>query len=67
MGSAILDLLLKWVDGPIELLPLRITELWSKDRIHLLHFCCMHIFVNYKKCLQCFDAVGWAAGRASGL
>ena len=20
-----------------------------------------------KKCLQCFDAVGWAAGRASGL
>jgi len=19
------------------------------------------------KCLQCFDAVGWAAGRASGL
>ena len=21
----------------------------------------------YKVCLQCFDAVGWAAGRASGL
>ena len=21
----------------------------------------------YRYCLQCFDAVGWAAGRASGL
>ena len=21
----------------------------------------------YTECLQCFDAVGWAAGRASGL
>ena len=21
----------------------------------------------FQKCLQCFDAVGWAAGRASGL
>jgi len=20
-----------------------------------------------KRCIQCFDAVGWAAGRASGL
>ena len=25
-----------------------------------------HIF-TYMKCLQCFDAVGWVAGRASGL
>jgi len=26
------------------------------------------IFVDiYVHCLQCFDAVGWAAGRASGL
>jgi len=24
-------------------------------------------FVLRYKCLQCFDAVGWAAGRASGL
>jgi len=23
--------------------------------------------LNTKHCLQCFDAVGWAAGRASGL
>jgi len=22
---------------------------------------------NFSACLQCFDAVGWAAGRASGL
>ena len=27
-----------------------------------------HMFVYYNtRCLQCFDAVGWAAGRASGL
>jgi len=25
------------------------------------------IFTNTKYCLHCFDAVGWAAGRASGL
>jgi len=24
-------------------------------------------FMPYTVCLQCFDAVGWAAGRASGL
>jgi len=23
--------------------------------------------LTFKLCLQCFDAVGWAAGRASGL
>ena len=32
--------------------------------------CCQAVFtvtlIN-SKCLQCFDAVGWAAGRASGL
>jgi len=26
-----------------------------------------NIQVSNRKCLQCFDAVGWAAGRASGL
>ena len=25
------------------------------------------LFVVVASCLQCFDAVGWAAGRASGL
>jgi len=24
-------------------------------------------FTNFTLCLQCFDAVGWVAGRASGL
>jgi len=28
------------------------------------HFDCTH---SSTLCLQCFDAVGWAAGRASGL
>jgi len=26
-----------------------------------------HVPIVFVKCLQCFDAVGWAAGRASGL
>ena len=26
----------------------------------------IYIFI-YADCLQCFDTVGWAAGRASGL
>ena len=25
------------------------------------------VYIEYIECLQCFDAVGWAAGRASGL
>ena len=25
------------------------------------------VFYAHWRCLQCFDAVGWAAGRASGL
>ena len=28
---------------------------------------CMSFILSYADCLQCFDAVGWAAGRASGL
>ena len=30
-------------------------------------YCCFFFFVFVRFCLQCFDAVGWAAGRASGL
>ena len=26
-----------------------------------------YYYYYYYYCLQCFDAVGWAAGRASGL
>jgi len=30
--------------------------------------CSLHAFhIMFKHCLQCFDAVGWVAGRASGL
>jgi len=32
----------------------------------LYQFVCMYVCM-YMLCLQCFDAVGWAAGRASGL
>ena len=30
---------------------------------HMLH--CLSVLLSY--CLQCFDAVGWVAGRASSL
>ena len=28
---------------------------------------CLYVIIIYRNCLQCFDAVGWVAGRASGL
>ena len=28
---------------------------------------CQYISLSLYQCLQCFDAVGWVAGRASGL
>ena len=31
------------------------------------HSYAIHAVVDQVFCLQCFDAVGWAAGRASGL
>ena len=34
------------------------------------HWCLLAMQTDYiylQVCLQCFDAVGWAAGRASGL
>jgi len=31
-------------------------------------FILLHVVIAFSAtCLQCFDAVGWAAGRASGL
>jgi len=40
----------------------------SSNYFHLIIF--MFLVVAYDRsvlCFQCFDAVGWAAGRASGL
>ena len=35
---------------------------------HLMLTLCMNMFyLIVMQCLQCFDTVGWAAGRASGL
>jgi len=33
----------------------------------LLLLLLLQVVVGGSRCLQCFDAVGWAAGRASGL
>jgi len=29
--------------------------------------CCIATYLVHLLCLQCFDAVGWVSGRASGL
>ena len=43
--------------------------LFSFNIFYLLMIVCLSVFCFYLVlwCLQCFDAVGWAAGRASGL
>ena len=40
-----------------------------RDGDHLLCTISMHLMLRHltQHGLQCFDAVGWAAGRASGL
>ena len=57
------------------------TELKTTFEMSLVHFlptshvhtlfCCITVIIsstpNLSRCLQCFDTVGWAAGRASGL
>jgi len=35
--------------------------------VHAFVSFCARAFEHAMLCLQCFDAVGWAAGRASGL
>ena len=51
--------------------PTRLTSSPSRSataalRSHALRNVC-HCDSAYRFCVQCFDAVGWAAGRASGL
>jgi len=41
-----------------------IVSLYNREFIGSDEFCFVSLFHS---CLQCFDAVGWAAGRASGL
>ena len=38
-----------------------------KLHCHVLSKCCVLLYVSILCFLQCFDTVGWAAGRASGL
>jgi len=46
-----------------RVIPFALGEiLTASDFLHIIR--CM---VYVTDCLQCFDAVGWAAGRASGL
>ena len=41
------------------------TSHWKLTGSWFVFFGLLYFFLL--KCLQCFDAVGWAAGRASGL
>jgi len=45
-----------------------VDQFWQKfDIFSMLYKIDSTIFILRDICLQCFDAVGWAAGRASGL
>jgi len=55
---------------PLHPSPSVIAACWSESKMGTsvlvsehIHFC----FFHYLFCFQCFDAVGWAAGRESGL
>jgi len=43
------------------------TVLWAFHTIQPSSFILQTVFFYSTICLQCFAAVGWAAGRASGL
>ena len=47
----------------VSLLLGRIAYIECKDVAHCYRYSMVFLYV----CLQCFDAVGWAAGRASSL
>jgi len=59
------------------LLPIGCYLLWSSCSPHLKSLCLPTTRIwkatkcrnwgGFRQCLQCFDAVGWASGRASGL
>jgi len=44
------------------------SDLAPRLTLHMLYaFIVLYYTVLKLDCLQCFEAVGWAAGRASGL
>ena len=47
----------------------RFRTIWKSDKVRIVSArLLLIIFKNlFARCLQCFDAVGWATGRASGL
>ena len=53
-GNFLKEVLEKW---------LFVITLKIRYNTHNFH----HNYPSQSLCLQCFDAVGWAAGRASGL
>jgi len=48
---------------------LQATGIIARGSLELVHKEHLNIYLCklHSECLQCFDAVGWAAGRASGL
>ena len=50
----------------LSLLVVNPGELWLLFYVFMVYFV-FTFYCIYFSCLQCFDAVGWAAGRASGL
>jgi len=55
----------------MQILKFHVARIKAVECFHLLAFLTFCLYHNHVilncLCLQCFDAVGWAAGRASGL
>jgi len=71
MDDIFMQIRARVIDSNTHWLALSLSSHLFPDFIYLFIF---HIFcwefpviVIADYCLQCFDAVGWAAGRASGL
>jgi len=55
------------LEGLCHLHAKNIVHLDLKVSISVLQLLGFTFFYLFMHCLQCFDAVGWVAGRASGL
>ena len=56
------------VEAAVKHVEIVVVWLTSTDTFYCVNFASMaYAVIQYPSFLQCFDAVGWVAGRASGL
>jgi len=55
---------------PLCIVSMHLTRCVLRHVVCIFFLCFFNFLfskLQFKRCLQCFDAVGWAAGMASGL